>query len=91
MFCCDHFQDRKERNKIVNDKYPHFLDGFKENILEYGQLLKNLKDNETLYFNIDLTKCEDCDMSQEIEVSLKKSMIDQYRSEKLSLSQAMGK
>ena len=83
--------DSKERNKLVNDMYPDFLDGFKENILEYGHLLKNLKNNETLTFAIDLTKCDNCEMPEEIEVSVKKSVIDQFRNEKLSLNQAKEK
>ena len=83
--------DLEERNKTVNDMYPKFLEGFKSSILDYGHLLKNLEDNETVTFNIELTECEGCDMPEEIDVSVKKSVIDQYRKDQLSLNQAMDK
>jgi hypothetical protein len=83
--------DLKERNKIVNDMYPEFLEGFKESVLDYGHLLKNLDNNETVTFNIELTECEGCEMPEEIDVSVKKSVIEQYRKDQLSLKQAMDK
>jgi hypothetical protein len=82
--------DKKERDNIVDDLYPEFLEGLKENILEYGHLLKNLEDGEMLMINVDLTECDDCDMPKEIELSIKKSVLDQYRAGSKSLSQAKG-
>jgi hypothetical protein len=78
----------EERNKVVNDMYPEFLEEIKINILDYGHILKNLDGNETIIFNIELTECEGCDMPEEIDVSVKKSVIDQYRKDQLSLNQA---
>lgn len=71
--------DKAERNKIVDEMYDDFLDGLKENIIEYGHLLKSLKSTEMIVFNTSLTECKDCKMPEEIELSIKKSVIDQYR------------
>ena len=81
--------DLEERNKIVNDLYPKFLEDFKESVLDYGHLLKNLEDNESVTFNIQLTECNGCDMPEEIDVMIKKSVIDQFRNDQVNLSQAM--
>ncbi len=75
---------KEERNAIVNDMYPKFLEGLKENILDYAHLIKSIKDDETLYLNVNLTECDDCAMPKEIELSIKKSVIDQYRDEKVN-------
>ena len=83
--------DLEERNKIVNELYPKFLEDFKESVLDYGHLLKNLDDNESVTFNIQLTECNGCDMPEEIDVMIKKSVIDQYRNDQVNLNQAMNK
>jgi hypothetical protein len=69
--------------------YPKFLEGFKKNILDYGHILKNLDPSELIVFNIKLTSCEGCDMPASIELSTKKSVIEDYRKEIISLDQAM--
>ena len=71
--------EKAERNKIVDEMYDEFLDGLKENIIEYGHLLKSLKSTEMIVFNASLTECNDCKMPEEIELTVKKSVIDQYR------------
>lgn len=78
-----------ERNKIVDEMYPGFLRGFKQNILDYGHVLKNLSADEMLVFHMKLTSCEGCNMPSVISVSLKKSIIDDYRAGTLSLEKAM--
>ncbi len=80
---------KSERNKIVEEMYPDFLKGFKQNILDYGHILKNLKEDEMLVFHIKLTSCEGCDMPAVIDVSVKKSIIEEYRSGRLSLEKAL--
>ncbi len=82
---------KKDRDQIVDDMYPEFLDGFKENLLEYGHALKNLDANEMIIFDMKMTSCDPCDMPARIEVSLNKSVIDDYRERKLTLNEAMTK
>ena len=80
---------KKERDEIVDDMYPTFLASMKENILEYGHTLKNLNDSEMIVFDIKLTSCNPCDMPARIELSLSKSLISDYRNQKINLDQAM--
>lgn len=82
---------KEERDKIVDDMYPKFLDSMKENILEYGHTLKNLDESEMLIFDIKLTSCDPCAMPARIEMSLSKSLIEEYRSQNINLSDAMAK
>lgn len=77
-----------ERNEIVNGMYPQFLESMKESILDYGHTLRNLSDDEMLFFVVNLTECKGCDMPKEIELSIKKSVLSSYRKDDLSLAQA---
>jgi hypothetical protein len=81
--------NKEERNDIIQEMYPAFLNDLKSNILDYGYILKSLKNDERLVLSIKLTECEDCDMPGEIEVSLKKSIIEDYRGDKINQSKAM--
>lgn len=78
-----------ERNKIVNDMYPEFLMGMKQNLLDYGHVLKNLDEDELLILEIELTACEDCEMPSKIELSMKKSVLDQFRRDKVNEAEAL--
>ncbi len=79
---------KEEREKIVEEMYPKFVDSMKEHVLEYGHVLKTLKPEEMVVLQIKLTSC-DCDIPVEIEMSTKKSTIEDYRSGKKGKSQAM--
>src|SRR5690606_2384103 len=50
--------DKAARDKKVTELYPVFEEDLKENILEYGRTVKSLKDDESLIFNVMLTRCE---------------------------------
>ncbi len=79
----------EERNKIVEEMYPSFLENLKKNIIEYGYILKNLEPDEMLVLKVELTSCRGCDMPEEIEVSVKKTFLEEYRLGKLSVEDAM--
>lgn len=81
--------NKEERNEIIDDMYTDFLQDIKTNMLDYGYILKSLEDDERLMLSIKLTECEGCEMPQEIEVSVKKSIIEDYRDEKINESQAL--
>ncbi len=80
---------KKERDEIVNEMYPDFLDGLKKNILEYAHILKNIANDEMLVFGVKLTSCDPCDMPAEIELSLKKKVVEDYRRGETSLNDAL--
>ncbi|NND06086.1 MAG: hypothetical protein HKN87_06885 [Saprospiraceae bacterium] len=79
----------EERNEIVESMYPTFLEGLKSNLLDYAHILRNLENTEMLILRIELTQCNGCAMPGEIEVSIKKQMIDDYRKGSLSKQVAM--
>ena len=79
----------EERNEIVASMYPAFLEGLKSNLLDYAHVLKNLQNSEILILRIELTQCNGCAMPEEIEVSIKKQMIDDYRKGSVSRLEAM--
>jgi hypothetical protein len=80
---------KQDRDRLVEEMYPKFLEGLKKNILEYGHILKNVDSSEMIVLNIRLTSCEGCDMPASIEVSTKKSVIENYRKEAIDLDEAI--
>ncbi len=81
----------EERNKKVKELYPIFENELKENILEYGRTVKSLKPEESLVFNVRLTKCKECGIPSTIEISTKASVLADYLSGKLDKNAALAK
>ena len=81
----------EERNKKVEMLYPKFEKGLKENILDYGKTLKSLSPSETVLFQVKLTECKGCNMPENIDLSVKQSVLSDYDSGKLSKSAALAK
>ena len=83
--------DQETRDKKVKELYPAFEKDLKENILQYGSLVRSLKDNEQLVFNVMLTKCKGCGIPSDIEVSVPLSVLRDYSSGKVDKNSALGK
>lgn len=83
--------DQKERDKKVAALYPAFEQEMKENILEYGRTLKSLKDNESLVFNISLTKCTGCSIPGTLELTVNGSVLKEFGSGKMDKTAALQK
>ncbi len=62
---------QEQRDKKVTEIYPQFERELKDNIVEYAQTVKSLKDEEMLVFNVQLTKCVGCNIPATLELSLK--------------------
>src|SRR5258706_11275450 len=73
--------DQATRDKKVKEMYPQFEKNIKEDILEYGRTLKSLKDEEVLMFDVTLTRCKGCAIPTTLELSVKYSVLKEYRSE----------
>ena len=80
-----------ERDAKVAELYPKFEKEIKEDILEYGRTVKSLKPEESLIFNIKLTRCERCGIPTSLEISVKADVLKDYASGKLSKEAALGK
>lgn len=66
---------QEQRDKKVIELYPMFEKEIKENIVEYAQTIKSLKDEEMIVFNIQLTKCVGCNIPSSLELSLKNGQV----------------
>ena len=83
--------DQTARDKKVTELYPVFEQELKQNILEYGRTVKSLKDDESLIFNISLTKCKGCGIPSTLELGIKSSVLRQFSEGKLDKGAAMSK
>jgi hypothetical protein len=83
--------DQAARDKKVKELYPQFEKDIKEDILEYGRTVKSLNPEESLIFNIKLTRCDGCDIPSSLEVSVKAAVLKDYASGKLSKDAALSK
>lgn len=83
--------DQEARDKKVKELYPAFEKDIKENIVEYGRTVKSLGDNESLIFNVRLTKCEGCGIPSSLELSVKGNVLKDYASGKVTKEAAIGK
>ncbi len=83
--------DQATRDKKVAELYPKFEQDLKENMLEYGRTLKTLAGEESLIFNITMTKCKGCNIPSTLEVSVKSSVLKDYAAGKIEKSAALAK
>jgi hypothetical protein len=66
---------QEQRDKKVIELYPAFEKELKENIVEYAQTVKSLKNDELFVFNVQLTKCTGCNIPLTLELSVKNDVI----------------
>lgn len=83
--------DQETRDKKVAELYPAFEQELKENIVEYGRTVKSLKDDETLIFNISLTKCRGCGIPATLEISIPASVLKDFGGGKIDKNAALDK
>ncbi len=83
--------DQVARDKKVKELYPQFEKDIKADILEYGRTVKSLKPEESLIFNIRLTRCDDCGIPSSLELTIKADVLKDYASGKLSKDAALSK
>lgn len=81
--------DEATRNKRVTELYPRFEKELKENILEYGRTLKSLKADETLVFNITLTRCEGCNIPSTLELAIRQSALNDFSEGRIDKNAAL--
>jgi hypothetical protein len=66
---------QEQRDKKVIELYPQFEKELKENIVEYAQTIKSMKDEEMIVFNVQITKCVGCNIPANLELSLKMAQV----------------
>lgn len=80
---------QEQRDKKVVELYPLFEKEIKDNIVEYAQTVRSLKDDEMFVFNIQLTKCVGCNIPSTLELSLKSSMVKKLAANQVSKSEVV--
>ena len=87
----DYGNEIEERSSEDLDKnYAIFLATLKENIIDYGSIVKSLGTGEALTFKLNFPNCKDCEkMPKKLEITAKKSTLDGYRKEQISLEKAV--
>lgn len=83
--------DPETRDRKARELYPLFEQEMKVNMLEYGRTLKSLDNNESLIFNVTLTKCYGCGIPATLELSIKSSVLKDFSAGKLDQSAALNK
>jgi hypothetical protein len=83
--------DEQTRNKKVVELFPRFEQDLKENILEYGRTLKSLKDDESLVFNVTLTKCKGCGIPSTMELTIKNAVLKDFSAGKIDKNAGLSK
>lgn len=83
--------DQATRDKKTKELYPAFEKELKDNLLEYGRTLKSLKDQESLVFNVKLTRCKECGIPSSLELAVKMNDLKEYGTGKNSKETALSK
>ena len=83
--------DQAERDKKATELYPLFEKELKDNMIEYGRTLSSLNDDETLIFEVAMTKCKGCGIPLSIEASVKASVLKDFGSGKINKDNAISK
>jgi hypothetical protein len=83
--------DKAARDKKVIELYPEFEQDMKQNMVEYGRTVKSLKDNESLIFNIAMTKCAGCGIPSTLELAIKASVLKDFAAGKIDKNAAISK
>jgi hypothetical protein len=80
---------QEQRDKKVAELYPAFEKELKENIIEYAQTVKSLKDDEMLVFNVQITKCTGCNIPATLELSVKNGNVRKVAAGQMSKADAV--
>ncbi len=78
----------EERNRKVEELYPKFKEQFRKNMVEYGRTLKGLEEDDILMFKIRMTECKGCTIPKSLDLSVKRSVLDNYEKQKIDLKTA---
>ena len=79
----------EERNEIIEDLYPRFEQELKEFIVDYGRTIRSLDADEVLVLKVKLTRCKECSIPSDIDVTLKMSVLRDYDQQKISRDKAL--
>ena len=80
--------NKSQRLEKVKNLYPKFIQGFKENVLQYGRTVHSLEDGEKMVFKVKMTECIGCGIPKEVTINVPKKVMTDFNSGKLNLAKA---
>lgn len=75
--------------KMKKEAYTQFQSDIRASLLDYGRTLRNLSPEQVILLTVSLPTCEECQVPERINVSIKKSVIDAYEQNKLDRKGAL--
>lgn len=78
-----------ERDEIIDQLYPKFIDDLKHFIIDYGRTIRSLDDKDHLMLNIKMTRCRNCEIPKNVILTTKAADLKAYDRQKLSPEKAL--
>jgi len=79
--------DRDERiEDIYQDSFRYEL---KQYMVDYGRTLRSLEGDEFLIINVEMPACYECDLPANIELKIKREVLNAYETGEMDLEEAM--
>lgn len=84
-------EEDEEENEVEDEPFDAFLEGFKQNVVQYGGSLRDLSSEEILTFHLNIETCDDCEeVPEKVEITVKQNVLADYRKGSLTMEQALG-
>ncbi len=84
-------EDEEDEQEMEDETFETFLEGFKQNVVQYGGAVRNLSPEEILTFRLDIETCDECEtVPEKVEITVKQSVLADYRKGILNMEQAVG-
>lgn len=76
-------------NRVKENAYVQFKKDIRETMLDYGRTLRNLSADQVILLSVALPACKGCNVPERANVSVKRSVLEAYESNKMSREQAL--
>jgi hypothetical protein len=76
-------------NRVKENAFVQFKKDIKETMLDYGRTLRNLSPDQVILLSVALPACKGCNVPERANVSVKRSVLEAYESNKMSREQAL--
>jgi hypothetical protein len=76
-------------NRVKENAFVQFKKDIKETMLDYGRTLRNLSPDQVILLSVALPVCKGCNVPERANVSVKRSVLEAYESNKMSRQQAL--
>ncbi|MEL6941071.1 MAG: hypothetical protein AAFO82_00245 [Bacteroidota bacterium] len=82
----DEEEEEKVQKATYSEHYDTFIEGFKENVIEYGQTVKSLSEEEMLMFRLHFDAFNDAYL---VDVNVPQAVLQDYAAGEITLEKAV--